>query len=316
MELSRRHVLVAASAALFVGPLHALSQEVVLSLMTAGPGSGFLPYGQGLVSYMATRSGPKLEIKDSTGSLVNLKAVEASPTTIGTVFLGSAFDGLNGLGPFNGQKLVNIRALFPMYETSFQAAVLAGKGMSRIRDLNGKRVGVGPAGGPAELFFRAVAEAANITPSIVNGTSADQTQQLLSGEIDAFWQGAIVPIPALKAAADQADVTIIGIDEADIPAVLTRFPTLSAATVPAGSYRGQLHPVRSIAAWNFVVAHKDMPEELAARITRLAMSAADPARDIHPSAAGTRKENTSTNSVLAFHPGAISAFRDMGISVK
>jgi TRAP transporter TAXI family solute receptor len=292
------------------------AQDTTLGLFSAGPGSGFLPYAQGLMAFMAARGGPKIELRESTGSLVNLRAVEASPTAIGTVFLGSAHDAVTGAGPFNGTRLTNIRALFPMYETSFQIAALKARGFTSIRNLNGLRVGVGPAGGPAEVFFRAAAEVAKVTPVVVNGSPADQTRQLLAGEIDAFWQGAIVPIPALKAAADAAEVTIIGIDEADIPALLQRFPTLSAATVPGGSYRGQTAPVRSVAAWNFVVAHKDMPDAVAAQLTRLALSAANPATDIHPSAAGTRRENAVTNGVLPFHPGALAVYREWGVAVR
>ncbi len=157
---------------------------------------------------------------------------------------------------------------------------------------------------------------AGVAPTVVNGSPADQSRQLLAGEIDALWQGAIVPIPALKAAADAAEVTILGIDEADVPALLRRFPSLSAATVPAGSYRGQTAPVRSVAAWNFVVAHKDMPDAVAARLTRIALSSADPARDIHASAAGTRRENAVTNGVLPFHPGALAVYREWGVAVR
>ncbi len=121
-----------------------------------------------------------------------------------------------------------------------------------------------------------------------------------------------MPIPALKAAADAAEVTIFGIDEADVPALLRRFPSLSAATVPAGSYRGQTAPVRSVAAWNFVVAHKDMPDAVAARLTRIALSSADPARDIHASAAGTRRRERGHQRRAAVPSGRAGGLSRVG----
>lgn len=296
-------------------PLFAHAQDASLRFFTAGPGSGFLPYGEALARFIAARGGPRIEMAESTGSLVNLRAVDGAAGAIGTVFLGSAHDAVLGVGPFQTGKLQNVRALFPMYETSFQTAALAGKGVASLRQLQGRKVGVGPKGGPAEVFFRGAIEVAGVTCEVVNGTSADQTKALLAGEIDAFWQGAIVPIPALKAAADQADVTVFGIEERDIPALLARFPTLAAATVPAGSYRGQGAPLRSVAAWNFVIANKDMPDAVAAALTRLALSAADPAKDFHASAAGTRRENAGTNTFLPFHPGALGVYREMGVKV-
>ncbi len=66
-----------------------------------------------------------------------------------------------------------------MYETSFQVAALKARGFAGLRDLNGRRVGVGPAGGPAEVYFRAAAEVAGVAPTVVNGSPADQSRQLL-----------------------------------------------------------------------------------------------------------------------------------------
>jgi uncharacterized protein len=296
-------------------PRSAHAQASPLSIHTAVKGGQFWDYGSGVAAHIKSKTGTPIDVIASTGSLDNLRAVNASANAIATVFLGSALDAVNGTGPFDGTKLTNVQALFPMYETSFQAAALAGKGITSIRDLSGKRVGVGPKGGPAEVFFRGLADIAGVTPTIVNGNPNDQTKQLLAGEIDAFWQGSIVPIPPLKAAADAADVVIIGIAEADITAMLKRFQALTTTNVPAGSYRGQTAPLRSVAAWNFVLANKDLPDAVAADITRAILSSSNPAADIHPSASATRRENAVNNAVVPFHPGAASVYREMGVKL-
>jgi uncharacterized protein len=291
------------------------AQAANLSIHTAVKDGQFMVYGAGIAAYVKLISGTQIDVVASTGSLDNLRAVNASPGAIGTVFLGSALDAVNGTGPFDGNKLTNIRALFPMYETSFQTAALADKGIASVRDLDGKRVGVGPKGGPAEVFFRGLTELARVSPIIVNGNPNDQTKQLISGDIAAFWQGSIVPIPPLKAAADVTDVTIFGIEERDITPMLSRFPALVQTNVPEGTYRGQTAPLRSVAAWNFVLAHKDMPDVVAAQLTRTVLTSANPAGDIHASAAATRRENAPNNGVVPFHPGALTVYREMGIKI-
>jgi uncharacterized protein len=296
-------------------PLTAKAQPQALSLHTAGAGSVFLPYGQGLARFLKASGGPEITVVETSGSIANLRAVEASPTSLGTVFLGSAQEALAGAGAFSGQKLTNIRALFPMYETSFQTGVLASSGITAIRQLSGKKVGVGPKGGPAEGYFRGLMQITGITPEIINGTPAEQAKALLAGEIDGLWQGASVPIPSLKSVADQAETTILGIEAEDERALARLFPALAATTVPARSYRGQSTPIGSVAAWNFVVAHKDMPEAMAATITRLALSAQDPVKDIHASAAGTRKDNAQLNGIIPFHLGAQDVYRQAGIKL-
>ena len=68
-----------------------------VTFMTAGEGSAFLPYGQGIAAYLATK-GITIEVKKSAGSNENLSGVDASTTTIGTAFIGSAYDAVNGTG--------------------------------------------------------------------------------------------------------------------------------------------------------------------------------------------------------------------------
>jgi uncharacterized protein len=292
----------------------AMSQKAQVTLMTAGDGSAFLPYGQGIATFLA-RKGIGIEVRKSAGSNENLSTVDSSPDIIGTAFMGSAYDAINGTGWAAGRKHENLRALFPMYETSFQVAVLRNSAIRSLGDLDGKKVGVGPAKGPAEGFFRAAAEVAHIRPVIVNGDPAVLAKQVVTGEIDALWQGAVVPIPSLSEVANQADAVIFGLSDAEVAAMLTRFPQLSAATIPPGSYKGQTTEIRSVSAWNFVVANKDLPVETAYAITKAVLSAADPKSGIYPTAAGTLAGNAPMNRILPFHPGAIRFYAEAGIKL-
>jgi TRAP transporter TAXI family solute receptor len=297
----------------FVQPVPAQTASPV-TFMTAGDGSAFLPYGQGIAAYLASK-GINLDVRKSAGSNENLSGVDASATTIGTAFIASAYDAVNGTGWAAGHKHANVRALFPMYETSFQIAVLRSRAIRSFADLDGKKVGVGPAKAPAEMFFRAAAGIANIAPIIVNGDSATLAKRVLAGEIDALWQGAVVPIPSLSEIADQADADVFGLSDAEVAAMLLKLPQLAATTIPAGTYRGQTANIRSVSAWNFVVANKDLPADTAYAITKAVLSASDPAFRIHPTAAGTLARNAVQNRVVPFHPGAKRFYDEAGIKL-
>jgi TRAP transporter TAXI family solute receptor len=316
MTRTRRHLLcyiLLGSAALIAAP--AIAQNAApVTFMTAGDGSAFLPYGQGVAKYLATK-GIHVEIKKSGGSNDNLMAVDASALTIGTAFMASAHDAVNGTGFAAGRKYENLRALFPMYETSFQVAVLRKSELHSLADLDGKKVGVGPARGPAEGFFRAVADVAHIKPIIVNGDPAALSRQVLNGEIDALWQGAVVPIPSLVAVTNQSDAIVFGLSDTEVATVLVRLPALSATTIPPGTYNGQTAEIKSFSAWNFVVANKDLPDDVAYAITRAVLSAVDPKSEIYPTAAGTRAANAANNRILPFHPGALRFYRETGIAL-
>jgi TRAP transporter TAXI family solute receptor len=286
-----------------------------VTLMTAGDGSVFLPYGQGVAGFLASK-GIAIDVKKSAGSNENLSAIDASATTIGTVFMGSAYDAMKGTGFAAGHKHENLRALFAMYETSFQIAALRKSGIATLAGLDGKKVGVGPAKGPAEFFFRAAAEAAKVTPIIVNGDPAALVKQLLAGEIDALWQGAAVPVASLSAVTKAVDAVVFGLSDAEVADMLRAFPQLAATTVPPGSFKGQADAIKSVSAWNFVVANKDLPAEQAYAITKAALSAADPKSEIYPAASQTRAANAAADRFMPFHPGAMRYYAEAGITLN
>lgn len=286
-----------------------------LVLHTAGAGSPFVTYGEAVAALFA-RHGVEMTVEASTGSLQNLASVEDHAGALGTVFLGSAWDAVQGTPAAGNRRHVNVRALWPMYETSFQVAALASSGLTHFAGLNGKRVGAGPARGPAETFLSAAAEAAGIRVEIVSGTPAEMTQGLLDGSMDVLWQGAIVPIPSILEALARAPGVVFGPGAEVAARVAQRLPMLAPAVLPPGTYPGQTAPIESFSAWNFIVAHRALPEETAHAITRAVLTVADPTRDIGPVAAATRKEAAVHNRVLPFHPGAERFYREAGVRLS
>ncbi len=73
-------------------PKPSLSQ---VGIYSAGPGSAFLPYAQGLAAYLDSQ-GLKATAIESKGSIENLGKVDMEPQRLGTAFLGTAFEAVNG----------------------------------------------------------------------------------------------------------------------------------------------------------------------------------------------------------------------------
>jgi uncharacterized protein len=310
-----RRAFAAASTLAILAPWPTRAQHTTLDFFTAGQGSGFLPYGQGIAAVVNPQGGVQLAVKESKGSIDNLGFVENASNAIGTAFLGSAYEALNGIGPFNGRKHGNLRAIAPMYETSFQTAAKTRTGITNVMTLAGKRVGVGPAGGPAEAFFKGLVEVTGIICTIVNGTSAELEALYLSDAIDAFWQGASIPIPALKRMADQTDSVVFGLTSPEVEAMLKRFPYLAVGDVAAGAYKGQQTAIRSVAAWNVILANKDLPDAAAYALTKAILGAPGIIEATKGAGTGTKAEYASKNLVIAYHPGAARYLKERGFDV-
>ena len=308
--LSTPGLLAVTTGAVAQGP----TPTPALVIHTAGQGSPFVTYGQAIAALLG-RQGVTATVAASTGSLQNLAAIEDNPDALGTAFLGSVWDALEGTPAAGGRRHVNIRAFWPMYETSFQIAALTASGLTEFGQLAGKRVGAGPARGPAETFLLAAAEAAGIQIDVVSGSPAEMSEGLLAGRMDALWQGAIVPIPSILSALARAPGVVFGPGPAVVARVTQRLPMLSPTTLAPGTYPGQTAPIISFAAWNFIVGHRGMDEGLAHAITRAVLSVADPAREIAPVAAATRAANAANNRILPFHPGAARYYREAGVAL-
>ena len=216
MNIERRLLLAAGTTALLPACATSSARPPRFSevgIYSAGAGGAFLPYAQGLAKALSDRGLPAMALT-SSGSIENVRKVDAEPLRLGTVFLGTAYEGVTGNAAWTqGHKHNNLRALFPMYETSFQLVASRASGIDRVAALSGKRVGVGPAGGPAEGYFKGLMSSLGIAAAPVTGTPAGLVQELRAGRIDALWQGASIPIPPIKDIADAMDATVFGLSK-------------------------------------------------------------------------------------------------------
>jgi TRAP transporter TAXI family solute receptor len=301
--------LLSACAATIVAPEN-------YKMATGAPGGGFHPYGEAVAKAINESGQLKLSTEHTPGSSVNLKSVNEGKVAFALTVMGPAFEAWNGLEAWTGgQKMRGFRALAPMYETPFHTIVLASSPIRSMRDLNGRRIGVGPEKGTGDLLFAGLAAALGIRAEQVYGSPTLLAEQLSGGKIEAFFYGAGLPVPAFKQAADRSDIRVIGFSETELNDARKRFPYLSRSSIPLGTYRGQGAPVDGAAVWNFVVAHESVPDAAAyAFVSALFDSASRIAGD-YPAAAATKASNAPANTFLPFHPGVVQAYRERGVTL-
>jgi uncharacterized protein len=302
-----------AAALLASIPFQAQAQG--LGLATGSPGGGFLDYGTAVSRAVADRI--DIRVRQTSGTAENLRLVENREIECALAVAGPAYEAWNGLEAWTeGRKFASLRAVAPMYETSFHAMAPAASAAAGIAGLAGKRVGVGPARGTGELMFRAVMEATGLSATLEFGTPAAQGEALAAGALDAFWFGAGLPVPAFAAAAARADLRVLGLSGAAREATIRRLPYLAPATIPANTYRGQSEPVESIAVWNLVVCRADAPTAAVEAFARALFERGPAIAAAMPAAGGTRAANAGRVSVLPFHPAVVAVYRAAGIDVR
>ncbi|MEQ8395753.1 TAXI family TRAP transporter solute-binding subunit [Thalassobaculum sp.] len=283
---------------------------------TGSQGGVYFTYGSGFATMISETLGVNASVEITGGPVQNVTLVQTGDHNMGFVTMGPAYEAFVGKSELMpGVEHKDIRALFPMYQTPLQAVTLSKSGVRSLADLNGKRIGVGPAGGTAATYWPRYFDAAGLKATISNAGANDSAGQLKDGLIDAFLFAAGIPTSAFTQLAVENDVTFISMSEADLQLFLKAEPALSPFTIAAKTYEDQPNDVQSVSLWNFAIAGKGMPDSLAYELTKLAMTNYDRMKQNHAAAKETKPEAYKFNSFMKFHPGAIRWFEENGYKI-
>ena len=287
-----------------------------ITLGTGAQGGAFYDYGPGIANLVTGVTGLPIVIRITAGSIENIQRVNAGTMETALANMGPAFEGWMGSEKWTtGQQLRDMRALLPMYETPFHVAALRSAGITSMKQLDKKRVGVGPKDGPAELIFRGFAERLGIAPVIVNGSPAEMGKLALDGKIDAFWYGAGLPLGPMEQMAKAQPTVIFGFTDEESAVIRKRFPYLAPNVIPANTYAGQTAPVSTVAVWNFIIAHKSVPDATAYWFVKAVLDNPEQAAKAHAAANATVTKNATANTFMTFHPGAVRYYREVGVAL-
>ena len=116
-----------------------------LPIGTASQGGTYFIYGNGLAAFLTETLGINASGEVTGGPVQNVTLVQNGEHGLGLVTMGPMYEAWTGkseLAP--GLEHTDVRALFPMYETTFQGITLKSSGIASVGDSGGKRVSVGP----------------------------------------------------------------------------------------------------------------------------------------------------------------------------
>lgn len=290
-----------------------------LALGTAAQGGVFAVYG-GWASLVEEIVGIPTSVETTGGPADNMMLVEDGAIELGMITMGIGFDAWNGVEgtAFAGQEHRDVRALFPMYSTYSHWWAHKNTGITSLKDLEGKSVGVGPTGGTPGTYHPMILELLGINADVAWGGTADQVELQSDGMLDANSQATGLPMGGLMqyyATAGVDNVVLFGPNAEERAKIIDAFPYWAEGVIPADTYDIIDEDVGTIVVFNWAIGHKDLPDSLVYQIVDTIMTNNDRMLDIHGAAAETLPENVGTNTFLPLHPGAYQWFVDNGYDV-
>ncbi|MGC9269913.1 TAXI family TRAP transporter solute-binding subunit [Acidiphilium sp.] len=325
MALLRRSVLRAgagglASAAAIPWARAAAGPPLVpLTMATGEPGGDFALYGPAW-GQQASRLAPiAVSYRASGGSAANILLVEQNAAQLGLTTLAVADQAWLGQAAWTGHvKLRGFRALFPIFEATWQVFAPIDGPVKQLSDLAGRRLGVGPAGGGSEMLTPALLAAVGITPRLaVAGLYLEQIDLLRRRRIDACAFLGVTPLPAIRADAAHGGFNLIGVSRAQEIAMRRATPGLVGSIIPRASLPRQTAAVATIGSETIAIGRADLPDALVEKLTEAALSRQADLLDaalIGAGRVGPKSDWIAGDDPIAIHPGAAKILRRHGFA--
>jgi TRAP transporter TAXI family solute receptor len=320
MTTLRFKTLFAAAAALLAAPAlfnPAIAQPKSLTLGTASVGGTYFIYGGVVATLLTDTIGINVSTQQTQGPNQNIILVEGGNIELGMTTMGIALQAWDGSGEWTkGKKYNNIRALFPMYDTPFHFVTTEKTGIKSVAEMAGKTLGAGPKAGTPGTYFPLMFDALGIKANWRFGQASDMQAQLADGLLDVFAFAAGLPIAAYSEIEAQRPVRFITFTDAQLNTLKQKMPELSDSVIPKGTYKSMPGDQKTVGVYNFAIAHKDLPNDVAYKIVKSVLENNDRMVKGHAAAVETVAKNAARNGFLPFHPGAVQYYKEKGIPLN
>jgi TRAP transporter TAXI family solute receptor len=292
------------------------ADRTYLTIATAGTGGVYYPLGGALAQiYSAQLPGVIASAQSTVGSVFNVQAVQQGRAdvafTMGDI-AWFAYDQGTEADPTPHTKL---RAMAVLYPNTVQVVARRDSALGAIGDLRGQRVGVGAPGSGTEVSARVVIEAhglsyADVTPDYLS--FAEVAAQMQDRTLDAGVVTASFPVSAITDASMSVGIRLLPVGPEALARIQARYPFFKAATVPAGTYRGQDQDVPTVAVDNLLVVSADLDEALVYELTRILFASLDDLARTHVAAREIDAARAGS-APIPLHPGAERYYRERGL---
>lgn len=323
--IARRPLLRLGLAAVSTGALSSLTGDErrsdtgradVLRIASGEP-SGFYAAFCRLLAAECAKASPPLACRPvfTEASVANLELLGNGRAELALALAHTAGAAMAGNEPFCGRT--PLRALGRVYENYMQLAVRADSNIRSLPELAGRTISLGaPESGGAALGEQLL-RAAGLTPGkdvrVRHLLMPEAAHALRGGTIDALLVAGGVPLPLLSGLDTRPGFRLLPLAHL-LPALRALGGPddwLEEVNVPPNAYRGTAG-VATIGVANLLLCRPDLPNAVAAAVTRILVLRAD--RLVPEESVGTQfldAPSLIATGTVPLHPGAVAAYREV-----
>lgn len=256
-------------------------------------------------------------IVETGASMDNMRRLMRDQIDIGLVTSNVTYDAWNGLNAFEGSSWTPMTLWVYAYSPQ-NVVVRRDSGVGSIGELAGRTVNPGMLGSATEATSERVFAALAVEPDWLRGSTGDVVDAIKDNRAVGYVKsGAGDRLDSSSIdIATTTPVDILGLSDDEVALVRELFPNLAIVEIAEGA-AGEGYPAyRTWAFGTMAVAHPDLDEETAYRITK-AVNEDDAVQAA--AFAGVKDSGfaqlTMDMATTPLHPGAARYYREIGIEI-
>jgi len=290
--------------------------EVKLILATGGTAGTYYPYGGAMAKIWNSKiPGMNVTAQATGASVENVRLMNKDEVELALVQSDTIDFAFHAKEAFK-EKLTKMAVVAVLYPELIHIVVRGDLDVKSFSGLRGKRIGVGAPGSGTEANFRQLLDAHRMTKEDVSAqylSFAESADQFKDKRIDAFMVTGGVPTSAIMDVAAQREIKILPIEDTMISILTAKYPFLSAAVIPANSYKGVTTDVKTVAVNAVLIAHPKLSESVVYDLTRALFEHQAELAAAHAKGKVLSLRGAATGVSIPLHPGAAKYYREKGV---
>lgn len=312
-------VLLAGWAVLQGAPIAAQERQVTIG--TAPVSGVYYPAGGAicrLINRERSENGLRCFVEATDGSAENLSRLKGDDLDFGLLQSDWQYHAYQGSGGgVSDQPFAELRAVFSLHPQVLTVVVARESEIRELRQLEGRRVSLGPGGSAVQAASELLVESLGWTgesfEEVLELGLEEQVDALCAGLIDAFILPATHPNGIVAAATEGCLARLISVRGGSVDKLLLDWPFYARATIPARLYRGNPDPIESFGLRATLVTTSRVPAETVYKLVKAVFEPLDQLTRQHPALAGlTTKEMIASGLSAPLHEGAALYYGEMG----
>jgi len=321
MKSNKYLILALGIMLLFVFLSGASGATQFINIGTAASGGSWYPIGLGIAEIWNEDLG-------NIGIRVSAQATAGAPENIDMLRKGeiefalmnniTSIPAWEGIRQFEGRPFRDMRAITKLNVAHHLPVVLSKYYKTgNVRDIEGLVYNVGPVGSGGSFEEDLIQNALGIKiGKRINLNSRQAAEALQDGRIDGSNLSAVQPNPSLvQLLMSGVDVKLLAHSEEDCKKINSVVDCYFFSKIPANTFPGQTEDLPSIAQPVYLVARKDLDDELIYQLTKSLFT--DPTRlaNLHSAMRHFKLETALEGLKIPLHPGAVRFYKEKGIEI-